>query len=53
MKTEDRSLKFVRWSEDDAADVGFRPDLFPRGGVGHGTDEEKTQHAPRGLVRAE
>ena len=29
MKTEDRYLKFVRWSEEDALYVGYCPDLFP------------------------
>ena len=53
MKTEDRYLKFVRWSEEDAAYVGFCPDLFPSGGVCHGADEEETYHALRELVREE
>ena len=53
MKTEDRYLKFVRWSEDDDAYVGFCPDLFPWGGVCHGGDEEKTYHALRKLVSDE
>jgi hypothetical protein len=53
MKTEDRYLKFVRWSEDDAAYVGFCPDLFPWGGVCHGADEEATYHALLELVSAE
>ena len=42
MKTEDRYLKFVRWSEDDKAYVGYCPDLFPWGGVCHGEHEEET-----------
>jgi hypothetical protein len=29
MKAEDRYLKFVRWSDDDRAYVGYCPDLFP------------------------
>ena len=33
MKAEDRYLKFVRWSDEDGAYVGFCPDLFPWGGV--------------------
>jgi hypothetical protein len=53
MKTEDRYLKFVRWSEEDAAYVGFCPDLFPWGGVCHGADEEETYHALCELVREE
>ena len=28
MKTEDRYLKFVRWSEADGFYVGYCPDLF-------------------------
>jgi len=52
-ETEDRYLKFVRWSEEDTAYVGFCPDLFPWGGVCHGADEEATYHALRELVREE
>ena len=36
MKTQDRYLMFVRWSEEDRAYVGYCPDLFPAGGVCHG-----------------
>jgi predicted RNase H-like HicB family nuclease len=36
MKTQDRYLSFVRWSEADGAYVGYCPDLFPAGGVCHG-----------------
>ena len=39
MKTEDRYLKFVRWSEADGFYVGYCPDLFPWRGVCHGADE--------------
>jgi len=53
MKTEDRYLKFVRWSPEDAAYVGFCPDIFPWGGVCHGADEEATYHALRDLVRVQ
>jgi hypothetical protein len=53
MKTEDLYLKFVRWSEDDGAYVGYCPDLFPWGGVCHGADEEKTYGQLSELVRAE
>jgi predicted RNase H-like HicB family nuclease len=35
MKTQDRYLLFVRWSEADQAYVGYCPDLFPAGGVCH------------------
>ena len=53
MKTEDRYLKFVRGMEEDAAYVGFCPDLFPWGGVCHGAEEEETYHALCELVREE
>lgn len=36
MKTPDRYLSFVRWSDDDQLYVGYCPDLFPAGGVCHG-----------------
>ena len=36
MKTQDRYLSFVRWSEEDQAYIGYCPDLFPAGGVCHG-----------------
>ncbi len=35
MKSSDRYLAFVRFSEEDACYVGFCPDLFPWGGVCH------------------
>jgi hypothetical protein len=53
MKTEDRYLKFVRWSEEDRAYVGFCPDLFPCGGVCHGATEEVAYRKLRLLVREE
>jgi predicted RNase H-like HicB family nuclease len=53
MKTEDRYLKFVRWSEEDKAYVGYCPDLFPWGGVCHGEDEEQTYRELRELVAEE
>jgi predicted RNase H-like HicB family nuclease len=37
MKSQDRYLMFVRWSEEDELYVGYCPDLFPAGGVCHGT----------------
>ena len=37
MKIQDRYLTFVRWSEEDQAYIGYCPDLFPAGGVCHGT----------------
>ncbi|CAN5627173.1 hypothetical protein BH20VER1_BH20VER1_31120 [soil metagenome] len=36
MKTQDRYLMFVRWSEEDQLYLGYCPDLFPWGGVCHG-----------------
>ena len=42
MKTEDRYLKFVMWSDEDQSYVGHCPDLFPWGGVCHGQTEEET-----------
>ena len=53
MKTEDQYLKFVRWSEEDKAYVGYCPDLFPWGGVCHGEDEEQTYRELRELVAEE
>jgi len=53
MKAEDQYLKFVRWSDDDGAYVGFCPDLFPWGGVCHEADEEQSYHTLRELVREE
>jgi hypothetical protein len=32
---QDRYLRFVRWSEEEGACVGYCPDLFPAGGVRH------------------
>lgn len=37
MKMQDRYLAFVRWSDEDQLYVGYCPDLFPAGGVCHGT----------------
>ncbi len=39
MKTQDRYLMFVQWSEEDRAYVGYCPDLFPWGGVCHGATQ--------------
>jgi len=41
MKTPDRYLSFVQWSKADRAYVGYCPDLFPAGGVCHGTTAVK------------
>ncbi len=53
MKAEDRYLKFVRWSDEDHAYLGYCPDLFPWGGVCHGTTEEVAYRKLRLLVRDE
>ena len=53
MKAEDRYLKFVLWSDDDRAYVGYCPDLFPWGGVCHGATEEAAYWTLRLLVREE
>ena len=53
MKTEDRYLKFVLWSDDDNCYVGHCPDLFPWGGVCHGATEEATYAQLCTLVREE
>ena len=53
MKIEDRYLKFVLWSEEDRCYVGHCPDLFPWGGVCHGSTEEETFHQLCVLAREE
>jgi hypothetical protein len=53
MKAEDRYLKFVRWSDEDRAYIGYCPDLFPWGGVCHGATEVTTYRKIRRLVRQE
>lgn len=53
MKTEDRYLKFVRWSDEDRAYIGYCPDLFPWGGVCHGATEEAVYRKLRLLVQEE
>jgi predicted RNase H-like HicB family nuclease len=37
MKLQDKYLMFVQWSEPDQLYVGYCPDLFPAGGVCHGS----------------
>ncbi len=37
MKAQDQYLQFVRWEEEDGLYVGYCPDLYPSGGVCHGT----------------
>jgi hypothetical protein len=53
MKVEDRYLKFVRWEEEDRLYVGYCPDLFPWGGVCHGTTEQETYGQLCALVQEE
>lgn len=53
MKAEDRYLKFVRWSDEDRAYIGYCPDLFPWGGVCHGASEEVAYRKLLVLVRKE
>ena len=53
MKTEDQYLKFVRWSDEDRAYVGYCPDLFPWGGVCHGASEAAAYRTLCLLVRQE
>jgi len=53
MKMEDRYMKFVRWSDDDNAYIGFCPDLFPWGGVCHAADEQQAYRELCELVREE
>ena len=50
MKLHDRYLKFVRWEEEDGLYVGYCPDLFPWGGVCHGTTEEQAYRQLCALV---
>jgi predicted RNase H-like HicB family nuclease len=38
MKVQDQYLSFVRWSDEDQAYIGYCPDLFPAGGVCHGSN---------------
>lgn len=52
MKTEDRYLKFVRWSDEDRVYVGYCPDLF-FGGVCHAANEQVAYRKLLGLVREE
>ena len=53
MKAQDRYLKFVRWEEDDGVYAGYCPDLFPWGGVCHGSSEEETYRQLSALVQEE
>jgi predicted RNase H-like HicB family nuclease len=37
MRAKDQYLQYVRWEEEDQLYVGYCPDLFPWGGVCHGS----------------
>lgn len=53
MRTEDRYLKYLLWSEEDAVYVGYCPDLFPFGGVCHAATEQDAYRELAALVREE
>ena len=53
MKTADRYLRYVLWSDEDQAYIGYCPDLFPAGGVCHAESEEQAYHQLCELVREE
>ena len=53
MKAQDHYLKFVRWSEEDGAYIGYCPDLFPWGGVCHHTEEQWAYQELSELVNEE
>lgn len=52
MHAADRYHRFVRWSDEDQAYIGFCPDLY-FGGVCHGETEEAVYAELCGIVRAE
>ena len=52
MKAADRYHRFVRWSEEDAAYIGYCPDLY-FGGVCHGENEEQVYAELCEIVRSE
>jgi predicted RNase H-like HicB family nuclease len=37
MKAQDKYLQYVQWEDEDSLYVGYCPDLFPFGGVCHGS----------------
>ncbi len=53
MKSADRYLRYVLWSDEDHAYIGYCPDLFPAGGVCHADTEEAAYHQLCELVREE
>ena len=52
MHAADRYHRFVRWSDEDHAYIGFCPDLY-FGGVCHGPAEEAVYSELCSIVRAE
>lgn len=46
-------MKFVRWNDEDRAYIGYCPDLFPWGGVCHGSTEETAYRKLCRLVNKE
>ncbi len=52
MHAADRYHRFVRWSDEDQAYIGFCPDLY-FGGVCHGDAEEAVYSELCAIVRAE
>jgi len=53
MKSADRYHRYVQWSDEDDAYVGYCPDLFPAGGVCHADTEEEAYRQLCALVREE
>jgi predicted RNase H-like HicB family nuclease len=52
MNAADRYHRFVRWSEEDQAYVGYCPDLY-FGGICHGDAEESVYAELCDIVRSE
>ncbi len=52
MKEADRYYRYVRWSDEDQAYIGYCPDLYV-GGVCHGDSEEAVYGELCEIVRAE
>ena len=50
MNIKDQYIRFVRWSDEDAAYLGYCLDLFPQGAVCHHKDEMKAYKAIRQIV---
>jgi hypothetical protein len=52
MKPYDAYHKFVRWSDEDQASIGYCPDLY-FGGICHGDDETEVYQELCQIVRDE